>query len=411
MHATIASDKGFAKEYALYLREKFDIKAYESFEVHLTTKHENIKRLLFSILGTFYKIASDDNVSEMKPSDAHLRFVLNEVNNLLLGLRKRFDSTKKRETLMPLRMAIHLMMQMLSDEGPRVVYYELHRGASSPKPFEQFMFFLDRYENDMQLTYEMIYCIWLLSFNPKFAHLFYVENGVNDMKTFSLLHHILKNTNTEKVIRITVALFRNLVSSSSSKLLTCLVRLSVPKTLANFAHGTFQDEDIMVEVNALVEELEEYIEQISSFDEYRQEVISNRLLWTPVHKSEKFWRENIKKFGESDFLMIRMLTAILHAAAADVSIEGLPEEAEIPAAEKLDVPEITTKLDQTVICVACHDIGQFVSYHPRGKKILEEYGTKFLIYKLMEHPSDLVRREALGCTQKMLLQRQGDQFF
>eukprot|EP00817_Percolomonadidae_sp_ATCC50343_P007071 CAMPEP_0117428818 /NCGR_PEP_ID=MMETSP0758-20121206/8442_1 /TAXON_ID=63605 /ORGANISM="Percolomonas cosmopolitus, Strain AE-1 (ATCC 50343)" /LENGTH=339 /DNA_ID=CAMNT_0005215387 /DNA_START=390 /DNA_END=1406 /DNA_ORIENTATION=- len=337
-----------------------------------------------------YKVASDEGVKEMKPTEAHIRYVLTEIESLMLKLRKAFDSTNKRETLLPLRMAVHLMMQMLSDEEPRRIYYEIHARAKEPKNFEQLIYFLDRYDSDMQLTYEMIYCIWLLSFNKRFAQLFYVDK-VSDMKTFSLLHFILKNTNTEKVIRITISLFRNLVTSESAKLLTCLVRLGVPKTLDNFAHGSFQDEDIMTEVNKLVEELEEYIEQISSFDEYRQEVVSNRLCWTPVHKSEKFWRENIKKFAEGDYILIRMLTAMLVAAAADaadVSEEALPEDASLPTMESLNVPEITTTLDPTVIGIACHDIGQFVSFHPRGKKILEKFGTKFLIYQLMEHPSD-----------------------
>lgn len=43
----------------------------------------------------------------------------------------------------------------------------------------------------------------------------------------------------------------------------------------------------------------------SSFDEYVTEVKSGRLQWNPVHKSEKFWKENILRFNEKNFELLK----------------------------------------------------------------------------------------------------------
>ena len=43
----------------------------------------------------------------------------------------------------------------------------------------------------------------------------------------------------------------------------------------------------------------------SSFDEYSSEVRSGRLEWSPVHKSEKFWRENAARLCEKNFELLK----------------------------------------------------------------------------------------------------------
>jgi len=43
----------------------------------------------------------------------------------------------------------------------------------------------------------------------------------------------------------------------------------------------------------------------SSFDEYYTELRGGRLLWSPVHKSEKFWRENAQRFNEKSFELVK----------------------------------------------------------------------------------------------------------
>lgn len=42
----------------------------------------------------------------------------------------------------------------------------------------------------------------------------------------------------------------------------------------------------------------------SSYEKYVKEVNSLVLEWGPIH-SERFWRENVRKFEENDFFVIR----------------------------------------------------------------------------------------------------------
>ena len=52
--------------------------------------------------------------------------------------------------------------------------------------------------------------------------------------------------------------------------------------------------------------LEKNLRILSSFEKYVKEISTEKLEWTPVH-NEKFWRENIKKFEEQDFHLIKFL--------------------------------------------------------------------------------------------------------
>jgi len=43
----------------------------------------------------------------------------------------------------------------------------------------------------------------------------------------------------------------------------------------------------------------------SSFDEYSTELRSGRLEWSPVHKSEKFWRENVMNLNDKNYELLK----------------------------------------------------------------------------------------------------------
>lgn len=56
---------------------------------------------------------------------------------------------------------------------------------------------------------------------------------------------------------------------------------------------------------ALVRFIYSYILINSSFDEYSSELKSGRLEWSPVHKSEKFWRENAVRLNEKNYELLK----------------------------------------------------------------------------------------------------------
>ena len=57
--------------------------------------------------------------------------------------------------------------------------------------------------------------------------------------------------------------------------------------------------------------MEASLTDLSSYDEYLTEVRSGRLEWSPVHRSERFWRENADKLNEKNYEMLRILIGLL----------------------------------------------------------------------------------------------------
>ena len=70
-----------------------------------------------------------------------------------------------------------------------------------------------------------------------------------------------------------------------------------------------EDPDIVEDIDFLEKKLESLMIDVSSFDEYTLEITTNRLSWSPVHKSDKFWRENAQRLNENNFFLIRYFSS------------------------------------------------------------------------------------------------------
>ena len=42
-----------------------------------------------------------------------------------------------------------------------------------------------------------------------------------------------------------------------------------------------------------------------TYDEYRSELLSGHLSWTPVHESDLFWKENAIKLNDKDYELLK----------------------------------------------------------------------------------------------------------
>lgn len=98
---------------------------------------------------------------------------------------------------------------------------------------------------------------------------------------------------------------------------------------------------------------------------FSKELLSGQLEWSPAHKSERFWRENVTHFNSNNFELIGVLAALLESK------------------------ETLTK------AVACHDLGEFARYHPTGKRVLHEHNIKTKILQLIDSP-DLQVQQVRG---------------
>ncbi|XP_064870277.1 V-type proton ATPase subunit H-like [Oncorhynchus nerka] len=155
-----------------------------------------------------------------------------------------------------------------------------------------------------QLQYQMGFCVWLLAFNSQLCEQLRRYNVV------PALSDILQESVKEKVTRIILAAFRNLLEKSADRetrqeYALAMIQCKVLKQLENLDQQKYDDEDITEDLKFLLESLGESVQDLSSFDEYSSELKSGRLEWSPVHKSEKFWRENAVRLNEKNYELLK----------------------------------------------------------------------------------------------------------
>jgi V-type H+-transporting ATPase subunit H len=119
-----------------------------------------------------------------------------------------------------------------------------------------------------------------------------------------------------------------------------MLQSKVKKLVELLHQNQLEDQDIVEDIEYLSKKLESLVIDVSSFDEYTLEITSNRLSWSPPHKSDKFWRENAERLNENNFFLIKKLIDLLKNPSTSPH----------------------------VLEIALNDIGEYVRYYTRGKK-------------------------------------------
>lgn len=226
---------------------------------------------------------------------------------------------------------------------------------------------------NFQIQYQLSFCLWVLTFNPEIA------GKKNMCAIIPILADILADAQKEKVSRIILAVFRNLIEKPEDRQIVkenciSMVQCKALKQLEFIEQKKFDDEDIQGDIDFLKEKMEASLQDLSSFDEYITEVRSGRLEWSPVHRSEKFWRENAGKLNDRNYELLKILINLLE-----------------------------TSKDNLVLSVACFDLGEYVRHYQRGKHVLEQLKGKTLVMSLLGHEDPNVRYEALLAVQKLMV--------
>ncbi|KAF8431786.1 armadillo-type protein [Boletus edulis BED1] len=218
-----------------------------------------------------------------------------------------------------------------------------------------------------QMSYQVIFCLWLLTFEQD------VAAQIN--QKFDIIHLLISVAQAaakEKVIRVIVATFRNLITKGPSANLPAMLVAQLLPFSKNLSARKFSDEDILEDVQFVRDELTRDFESLTTYDEYVSELASGHLSWTPVHESDEFWRENASRLNEKDYEQLKILIRLLNAE------------------------------DSLVLAVAVHDLGQYVKHYERGKKVITDLGAKPLAMELMTHPNPDVRYHALVSVQRLV---------
>ncbi|KAM9945186.1 hypothetical protein ACTFIW_005402 [Dictyostelium discoideum] len=220
---------------------------------------------------------------------------------------------------------------------------------------------------NIQLLYETIYAIWLLTYNKDIAAA-YSGTGL-----VANLVQLVKTVAKEKIVRLSLSTLRNLLNNGKSN--EEMIDNGFVRMLNILNIKKWGDDDIPADIEVLINGLAKDIDNMSSFNKYKTEIISGELEWTPVHKSERFWKENISKFEENNYQVIKHLHQILK----------------------------TSQSTPLQLSIACHDLGEFVRHHSRGKAIIDYLQIKPDIMGMMSNQNEEVKKQALFALQKMML--------
>jgi len=216
--------------------------------------------------------------------------------------------------------------------------------------------------------YAAVFCVWLLTFDQHFIDPL-MESGI-----IQAINCIVKECKTEKVIRLATRVLVNSLHADDA--VEMIIEANIVQVLTLLEYEKWRDEETYLEIQEGLTAVQAKIKQFSNFDRYKNELQGGKLKWSFLH-SEKFWHENVMHFEENEFQAMKELVALLKSPEAD---------------------------NQT-LSVACYDVGEFARLHPTAKRMLAKMQVKGVVMALMSHQDRDVCREALLCTQKLMLDR------
>jgi V-type H+-transporting ATPase subunit H len=249
-------------------------------------------------------------------------------------------------------------------------------------------------------VYELLLAARLLSFDVE------CMMELHSQKIIPVCHRVLQKTTKENCTRMALYVLRNyakmeqlyrtcqsgtfaahpevhaLARANRGRGPTFLLDMAgvgIAKTLTTLQKKKYGDEDIITEMEWLSKALEAVANETTSWGEYKGELESGALEWTPHHTSAKFWREHVKDIEDRGFEVVKEVASL-----------------------------ILTSHNELTLAVACNDLGEMVRAHPSGNLLITMpalQGVKERVLALMASPNHEVAKAALGCIQKILVLR------
>ncbi|KAJ3039883.1 H(+)-transporting V1 sector ATPase subunit H [Rhizophlyctis rosea] len=258
--------------------------------------------------------------------------------------------------------AVQLLQSLLSITAYRLPFYQSGTGMVT------LVEILKKNMSNPQMQYQTIYIIWLLT---------YIRDIAADLQrkfdVVPLFLDIAKAAIKEKVVRVIVATFRNILEKAPQENMPALIGNKVLNVAETLSGRKWTDSEIGEDLEYIKEELSKSVANLSTYDEYESEVRSGKLDWSPPHLSEQFWKQNANRLNERDFELLRLLSRTIATSKAPV-----------------------------VLAVAAHDVGQYAKHSSNGKKAIQDTGIKTQVMQLMTHEDPDVRYQALVAVQKFM---------
>jgi hypothetical protein len=240
-------------------------------------------------------------------------------------------------------------------------------------------------------AYNATLALWALSLSPSCRKEMDTEDVVH-----ALCALVSPQTRPAKVVRVATATLSNiaddLVASVNAVPLMAETHLAASLKLVL---SKLEDEDLRKDAVNLNDALSSNTRILSSMERYDRELATGRLTWSPVHNTA-FWREHFAEFEVAGCRRLKALRTLLQAGALRPKIGESVSAGDVLESD----PTAPAPLS---LAVACADIGEFVTAHPNGRFIASHLGLREVVMELLAHDNNDVRRHALLCTSKLMI--------
>ncbi|KAI9297622.1 ATPase, V1 complex, subunit H [Neoconidiobolus thromboides FSU 785] len=258
--------------------------------------------------------------------------------------------------------SVQLLQSLLKNYTYRNVFFHKARGVPN------LIALIQKEKTNPQLQYQVVFCFWMLTFEEEIAKEIDHQHSI-----ISLLVKLARGTVKEKIVRVIIGTFRNLLEKGSEENINSMLAHKLFDLIENLTSRKWADLEIKEDLDYLKSELQEVVASLTTFDAYKAEIETGELEWSPPHKSIQFWTDNIHKFEEGDYALLKKLCEILNTAT-----------------------------DPLVLSIAAFDIGQYAKFNNKGRGLLEKLGAKHRVMELMAHENPDVKYQALVAVQILL---------
>lgn len=209
--------------------------------------------------------------------------------------------------------------------------------------------------------------LWIMSSSPLFLDYFRNPKSL----IFEAIINIVKGLSREKISRVAFKILANLCHDTDC--IQLFLESNISQLIVLEHKKNLKDPELIENLRLIEDVLDKNLKIVSSFEKYIAELKTEKLKFGPRH-TDKFWKENYKKFEENDFIYIRKLISLLQTS------------------------------DDETKEVICFDLGEFSRYHPFSKLILEKYnGKQLLMDEIKNNNNQAIREQALMAVQKLMI--------
>jgi V-type H+-transporting ATPase subunit H len=156
-----------------------------------------------------------------------------------------------------------------------------------------------------QVIYSTICCLWYISFDEDHIYLF----EKLDLNLVPLIITELQKAEKEKILRVSLALLKNLCEFSERAVET-MVERKLLREIDAIAKRVLKDEDVKQYLEDVSVIMENSIKLLSSFEKYMVEIENGKLVPGVTH-TESFWKENVRNFEANRFEVVGKIAALL----------------------------------------------------------------------------------------------------